>query len=45
MGLSCQPCNKHDCPIGIKCLRELAPETVFITLRDMLPPPIVPLEA
>ena len=45
LGLSCQPCNKHDCPIGIKCLCELAPETVFITLRDMLPPPIMPLEA
>ncbi len=45
LGLPCQPCNKHDCPIGIKCLQELDPKTVFITLRDMLPPPVVPLEA
>ena len=45
LGLPCQPCNSHDCPIGIKCLRELDPETVFITLRDMLPPPVASLEA
>ena len=45
LGLPCQPCNAHDCDIGIQCLRELAPEVVFITLRDMLPAPVAPLEA
>ena len=37
LGLPCQPCNKHDCPIGIKCLCALTPETVFNALRDLLP--------
>ncbi len=36
LGLACQPCNKNDCNINIKCLRELSPETVFATLREML---------
>ncbi len=42
--LPCQPCSKNTCDNEVRCLTELLPETVFITLRDMLPPPVVPLE-
>ncbi|MFA5162669.1 MAG: glycosyltransferase family 9 protein [Elusimicrobiales bacterium] len=34
--LPCIGCGKSDCDIGIKCLRELPPQTVFGELRELL---------
>jgi len=34
--LACIACQKSDCAQALKCLKELAPETVFAKLDDML---------
>jgi len=34
--VSCIACQKSDCAQGLKCLKELAPETVFAKLEQML---------
>lgn len=33
--LECIACRRNDCPIGIKCLRDLSPDTVFAKLVSM----------
>jgi len=35
-GLACIACQKSDCAQALKCLKELAPETVFAKLEHML---------
>jgi len=40
--LACIGCRKNDCPINMKCLRELSPEAVFAKLMTM--PPIKKLQ-
>lgn len=35
--LACIGCRKNDCPIGVKCLRELSPDAVFARLLNMPP--------
>ena len=36
LGLPCQPCSENTCKLGLKCLRELEPETVLPQLLTML---------
>lgn len=36
LGLSCSPCFERECPLGhLKCLRNIAPQTVVGTLAEM----------
>jgi len=32
LGIDCQPCNRNECPIEVKCLTDLLPEVVFSRL-------------
>jgi heptosyltransferase-2 len=37
LGLSCSPCFKRECPLGhLKCLRDIAPDQVISSLRELL---------
>ncbi len=33
--IPCVPCRKNDCPVGVKCLKELYPDAVFAKLLFM----------
>jgi ADP-heptose:LPS heptosyltransferase len=37
-GMACIACQKSECSAGIRCLKELLPDTVFATLEEMLQP-------
>jgi ADP-heptose:LPS heptosyltransferase len=37
-GMACIACQKSECSLGIRCLKELQPDTVFATLEEMLVP-------